>query len=115
MVQGPRVKIVQRRHAAHHAGQRLGDGHVRRVGDMPHAIHHVETNLGVEGTLHLPRRSAELDAAASLGDFIHAEAVPLEPPGDDVQVLLVHPEPLAELLRAEPAMVVRRLWILLLR
>ena len=72
------------------------------------AVQRVVVNLCVKGILHLPRRAAELDAAAAFGHAVHPKTAVQKPVGDDVQILLGCAESLAKLLRSQPLVVVRR-------
>jgi hypothetical protein len=110
-----RTKIVQAAEARHYIGERGGNGWLRGVRVVGFAIHAIAVDFRVEGVPDLLRGTAESDPGPASSYSLDREALRFEPVLDLRHVTRADAKTVRILFRREPAMIVRRRWILLAR
>ncbi len=75
---GLTVKVIER-DAADHLAERFGNADFFVVGDVKFALVAVKVHLGLECVLDLANVAAEFDDPLAFADFVHGEALGLQP------------------------------------
>src|ERR1700760_3368766 len=109
----PRAEVVEGPKAGDYGRQGTGNRWIADIGIMILTVDTVMMDLRVERPRHLAGGSAEVHKKTTDRDVVNPETLLREPMGNLPDVLGRRREPVAELLRCQPAVEVRRVWIVL--
>ena len=98
--------IVQAEKSGDHPFERGGNRGLVHVREVGFAVGAEAVETRAERTGRLPGGAAETDPVPAPRDFVHLESLRFEPGGDLRKVIGAQAEPVAELFRSEPFVIV---------